>query len=841
MRTATAHQQSPTANSKITLVVGGDTYTTEGAGGDERILRVYPSSSQGGENPWGSGYSIELDNSDEALNSKDYKGNEITLTFSFIEQTADSLPPYWVDSQEFSSREGRLILRLNCIDAWGLLSTMRTTLVNAQFNQPWQHMDELKKVKRPDKNPLSQAQKDEINANYGITGKAIIDKLLTAYGFSASLLDVADNDNIINTEIPPVSASNPISGIRQALDMSKCYLLWRSEAGAGVFRLIKEDAHDTAYSYNVADLFFSNVESVGITIPNRIKFWSWTPAGDAWHCNPNGTKANPSAEDWESAERLGSVANPRWIDRHYPLWSLSRADVTKRTQAELTQYAEGQLYKVKAERSQGILVAPMHVSQELFDKITVIDDRYATPKTTTGYVHRIIREYDRGVYRVTIQLGGVTSGYTPPGGVEAEGLAEAEPSKIPALSHPPGIQAYIASVSITPTAWDAVQWSAGNVQLMDGNTQTIDAGSLINMLAGVYYLYCIWGNSTLQSSQSYSDAVGDDRMLVAVTSRGSSSAVMAYALNPHTDSILINRDKVMDGLVNDLKLASEAVTEAKIAANAVTGGKIQAGAIAAGHIAAGAVVADKIAAGAVTAIKIDVATLDAISANVGTLTSGTINGVTIYAGGENVKLDINGITVTGKYLGFRKTSTDTIYEIWMTDADRLILDAGLRVQFQGDVLLNANQLFGISSSDITARVLFRCADVAGANLDHRFCPSVAGSDPTGWGYIGDATYWWYKMYSQYYYYKTAPASFQDFDDIAMLKQMKPKRMRNKEGKEMELLDMDTMPAEVKVREERDDKPGEFEEFIDSSAMTGLLIGAVRQLAAKVDKLEVRLK
>ena len=840
MRTATAHQQSPTANSKITLVVGGDTYTTEGAGGDERILRVYPSSSQGGENPWGSGYSIELDNSDEALNSKDYKGNEITLTFSFIEQTADSLPPYWIDSQEFSSREGRLILRLNCIDAWGLLSTMRTTLVNAQFNQSWQHMDELKKVKRPDKNPLSQAQKDEINANYGITGKAIIDKLLTAYGFSASLLDVADNDGIIDTEKPPVSASNPISGIRQALDMSKCYLLWRRENGAGVFRLIKEDAHDTAYSYNVADLFFSNVESVGITIPNRIKFWSWTPAGDAWHCNPNGTKANPSAEDWESAERLGSVANPRWIDRHYPLWSLSEAGVAKRTQAELTQYAEGQLYKVKAERSQGILVAPMHVSQELFDKITVIDDRYATPKTTTGYVHRIIREYDRGVYRVTIQLGGVTSGYTPPGGVEAEGLAEAEPSKIPALSHPPGIQAYIASVSITPTAWDAVQWSAGNVQLMDGNTQTIDAGSLINMLAGVYYLYCIWGNSTLQSSQSYSDAVGDDRMLVAVTSRGSSSAVMAYALNPHTDSILINRDKVMDGLVNDLKLASEAVTEAKIAANAVTGGKIQAGAIAAGHIAAGAVVADKIAAGAVTAIKIDVATLDAISANVGTLTSGTINGVTIYAGNENVILDVNGLKIIDKYLTFKTGAAEC--SLWLASSTRLVLDAGFDLDVQEHLWIHAGEVVGIHTSDAAGNIYFRTKNVAGnADLDHVFCPSTLGSGSTGWGYIGNATYWWYKMYSQFYYYKTAPQAFQDFDDVALIKAMKSKKQRDKDGREVERIDIATLPKEVKIREERDDKPGEFEEFIDSSAMTGLLIGAIKQLAAKVDKLEVRLK
>ena len=174
-----------------------------------------------------------------------------------------------------------------------------------------------------------------------------------------------------------------------------------------------------------------------------------------------------------------------------------------------------------------------------------------------------------------------------------------------------GIGAYIADVDFTSGDYNTVSWAAGTVKWASGVTQAVLAGSAD--LTSTHYFYVIYGNSTLQSSTTYSDAIGVDRVLVAIASIGSSSAINAYVFNPHTDSILINRDKVMDNLINSLKLADDAVTAAKILA------------------------------GAVTAIKIDVATLDAISANVGTLTAGTIDGVTFIvrsavAGSEYIRV-----------------------------------------------------------------------------------------------------------------------------------------------------------------------------------------------------------
>jgi len=55
-------------------------------------------------------------------------------------------------------------------------------------------------------------------------------------------------------------------------------------------------------------------------------------------------------------------------------------------------------------------------------------------------------------------------------------------------------------------------------------------------------------------------------------------------------------------------------------------------------------------------VKMDVATLSAITADCGTLTAGTINGVTIYAGGGNVKVSATGIDVKGEYCYFRDTA-----------------------------------------------------------------------------------------------------------------------------------------------------------------------------------------
>ena len=156
-----------------------------------------------------------------------------------------------------------------------------------------------------------------------------------------------------------------------------------------------------------------------------------------------------------------------------------------------------------------------------------------------------------------------------------------------------------------------------------------------------YYAYFIWGNNVLQWTQTYGDTIGENKGLIGVIKRGNSTTDMAYAQNFFTDSILINRDKVMDNLVTELKLANAAISSAKLQDSCVVAGKIQ----------AGAVTSEKIYAGAVTAVKIDAGAIDATK-----LAAEIILATIIWAGVNKVKLDSTGIQVFGEYLFIKDTS-----------------------------------------------------------------------------------------------------------------------------------------------------------------------------------------
>ena len=534
MRSATLHQSSPTANPKVTLVVGADTHTSEGAGGNERIIRVYTD-----EQVWGGQYIIELDNSDEVLNAKDYKGSEVDLNFSFIGETADSLPPLWVHNQQSISREGKLLLQLNCIDAWGLLSQINRCLVGAYYNQEWQQEANLKEMVLPSKKPLPRSLIDAIKVNYGKTIYTIIEELINTIGKTV-VKAVGDDDGIIATYKPPINIPNALSGVRSLLDMTKVYLLWRREAGVGKFRVIKPDAHSTTYSYNTLNLFFSNLEDIAVVIPNRVTFWSLNETGTDWiHGTP--------AINTPSHNKLKT-----YIDRHYQLGSMNvdgRASDTT-----LTALATGALAKIEGERSQGTLVAPMQVTQELFDKIEVIDTRYTTPRTTIGYVHRIVREYDRGVYRITLQLGGATSGYTPPGGDEVEGLAGAGLPEAPVVSPdvdwskilPKAIQGYQHNITFTAVDWDTVSWSSATIKFYGGTTQSILAGNTGDIpdddIRYIYFDLADANPNVLKITTSYQSVMTEKTGLVCLVQRGSNTGIKATFIPSYGKEPLITPD-----------------------------------------------------------------------------------------------------------------------------------------------------------------------------------------------------------------------------------------------------------------------------------------------------------
>jgi len=648
MRSGTG-QKLPTGSPLIVITVDGDTHTSEGGGGNDRLMRVYTD-----EQGWGGQFIIELDNADESLSSESYEGEQLTLNLSFIGESSGDFAPLWVYSQQLVSREGELRLQLNCIDIWGLIAAHNVALANASYNQQWQQEAELSTRLLPDGETLlsdgAPTLYAALLANGDKTIWGVIQDLATAVGVTVTK---DDDDGYIDTLKPPVSFGNARAGMRMIMDMTESYLKWKTNGQLGVYQ---PSNHSTVYDFNTLDLFESNFEEVAVAIPNRVTFWAYNADGDAW--------ISGTATDSESYGKLG-----QYIDRHYLVATMDT--LNKRTQAQLEDYAAGALAKIQGEGSQGMVVAPMHCTLELFDKIQVTDDRYDTPRVSTGYVHRMVREYDRGVYQITIYLGGVVSGYTVPGGADVPGLADSEPPEAPAdtgeFTIPVGYQSYIADVDFTSVDWDTVSWAAGTVYFGDGSSQSIDSGSFDMTADGAWYFYAISGNSTLQHTQTATDATGDDRVLVAVASRGSTTDYNAYVLNPFTDSILINTDKVMDGLVTTLKLSDEAVTNAKIAVNAIQGdviaasaitetkignnaistGKIQTGAITAGKIDTGAVTATKIAADAVTASKIDAGAVTAQAIAAGAVTTIKLDAYAVDA----TKIAANAITSDKIYAG----------------------------------------------------------------------------------------------------------------------------------------------------------------------------------------------
>jgi len=494
-----ATQQSPSFPAKVTATVDGDVYTDS-----DRLLRAYED-----EQIWGGNYIIELDNADDALSAKDYEGKGIVINNSFQSEAGSNLATLWVHSQAFSSKEGELRLVLNCIDIWTLLAATNATVGAEYWNFPEQ----------------APGEPNEDASHYDKTIFQIITALADTVGVT---VDLDDDDGIINTQKPPIRITNARTGIRQLMEMTKSYLLWKSD---GKFHVIQPDAHATVYSYNTLDLFFSNVTDEGITIPNRIIYYGTDSEGDVISGN---------AVDNTSYTRLGM-----YIDRHY--FGTRNEIRLINAEATLTALAQGTLAKVQGERNQGLLIAPMHCGQELYDKVSVTDSRYDTPKTTTGYVHRIIREYDRGVYRITLFLGGVATGYTTPGGAPALGLASLEDSVslMPDTVYPwqlwTSVQPYVCDLDFTAIDKNHISWASGSIEFKDGTSLDIDSNASL-YLSAAGWLYFTEGSATLTFTTTFADVVAPTHGLVAFVAPGLETGATALILPAAGKEPLLNAD-----------------------------------------------------------------------------------------------------------------------------------------------------------------------------------------------------------------------------------------------------------------------------------------------------------
>ncbi len=170
----------------------------------------------------------------------------------------------------------------------------------------------------------------------------------------------------------------------------------------------------------------------------------------------------------------------------------------------------------------------------------------------------------------------------------------------------PALQSFTTSIVFSSTDNDTVSWTAGTIRLASGVTYSITAGNTGNMTALTYiYLDTAVSTTALQTTTSYSSAVGDNRLLLAAAQNHASGA---SAITYTGQQPIIN--------------ATDQIT-------------------------AQSIVAGNIAAGAVTADKISVTNLSAINANLGNITAGTITGGLIRTAASGARVQMDGTYLAG--------------------------------------------------------------------------------------------------------------------------------------------------------------------------------------------------
>ena len=646
-----AAQRASSGTPAVSIAIGGSSYSNR----KKQLIHT--------ERPYGGLATILLDNSDNGITA-DLRGCKVVIGYGFNGSGESKAASLWVLTQTSLSREGQLLTQLQCIDIWqklnllqiiggggveldgtitgtfepgmkvtGQTSGAKATVLGSGTDYIW--------VSNVAKGPFVSGE--TVQADLYSTTKITLTAVKDISGGSspnwagdktilqiiqqlcAGVVDVVldSSDGIVDVTKPTYSTdtgARVLDVIEDMMNYTKCGIRAGNDDKLHIFD-ISSVPGSPDYSYDSDHCFYSDLRDVTMILPNKVI---------VVNAEQVGTGVTPFygvAEDSDAIAQFGLTVP-----------QLVFADV--QSDADAAQLAASRLSRIQKEAIKGTVGAPMNCGEELFDYVRITDNRANIDYY--GWVGSLERRWEEGMYLLTIGLGGLSGAAGLPPDTEYPLPNIAQPPIPPVAQFAPGIAqsptlgAYIAPIQITSVDQTHVTWTAGVVTLADGRTQSILAGSLT--LTGTHYLFFIIGNNVLQNTTSASQVTGLDRGLVAVVSKGSTSAQKAYALNPFTDSILINTDKVMDGLVTELKLANEAVTNSKIKS------------IAAEKISAGNIAAARMSAGVLTALKANVDTLDAISVNCGTLTGGILNGVVGYFGAGKVICDIYGILIKGSLL-----------------------------------------------------------------------------------------------------------------------------------------------------------------------------------------------
>lgn len=539
------------------------------------------------ERPYGGIVVILLDNSDKSITA-DHRGNKVTLGYNFVGETRSDAAPLWVLTQTDVSREGELLTQLQCIDAWQKLSLLKVAAgggvelkgtivgtfgvgqavtgqssgavgqviavgtgfigVGKVANGPFT----VGEVVQSDIYPTTQITVDTIT-DYGggsepaWSGDKTILEIITTLATDVATVVLDSSDGIVNVTKPYYTARfnmSYIEIIQDLMNYTKCAIRMEGDSKLHIFS-ISSAPGSADYSYNSTHNFFTDLRDTTLILPNRIVV-----------VNAEQMLAGMTAY---SGEAKDDAAIARFMEVVQPIFADVRSD------AEATAMAESRLSRVQKEATRGTIEAPMNCGQELFDYIKVDDDR--ADISYYGWVGSITREWEEGMYKITIGLGGLSGAEGMPDDTEYP-LPNIEQEPVPTVIPPywiipAAIQGYHHDIHFVADDWNTVSWESGTIKFYDGTTQAISAGSH-NLTDGlVHYIYFDLDDDNpqvLKVVSNYINVLTVKTGMICLIQRASAEGIMATVIPSYGKEPLITCDVIdMTGILEydydeDLKI-----------------------------------------------------------------------------------------------------------------------------------------------------------------------------------------------------------------------------------------------------------------------------------------------
>lgn len=802
------------------------------------------------EEPYGGGATIRISNYDQHFKTIDLRGRAVDIGWGFLcagdENRYVKTRRVWVLNQRDISMEGELVTEFLCIDDWYRMAAAR--LINAGVKLTGTIVNGSDFV-------LGETITGSVS---GATGKLalvgsdfiVVTSVSGTFQTANGGADDADGADASCDALTAVTSQSAAGGVIYNEDTTIINILKSVTSGiVDDVTLDEDDPDDTIDTYEplieaglgtsvrwlVRQLLM--MSKCGARIENDDELHVlYLDTGDAAQYSfdsdhaflvdireqaiiiPNKVYFVDNLPD-STGEVATYVGTAEDADSVAAIGTFSTIEVNPSigSDAEAVALAEAWIAHRVAEAAQGRVIAPMECGLELYDMIEVADSR--ADVTVTARVGRIDRRFEPGKYEIELRLGGLLE--EPGAGMPGQPdpvewdirdisvTTRKDRVRLRSVVYPwqlfQSIQPYVCDITFAATDKDTITWGAGTITFADGSTLSIDAETTgIDITTG--WLYFTLGDSTLNYTTSFADCVAPNCGLVAFVAQGTETGATALVWPAAGKVPLLNADILT------------------------------------------------------------VMTLSALTANVGTLTAGIINGVTIYCGGEAIKMDADGIEIYGSELHWHNTPQKDLCgsALGFNDDLRIIAEGGAGSVLwleseQNDILLDPGtyDVAPVSTAVDLGNATYYFDDINYSDLFDRtpsakYIHNALAKIKSITIYAGEVIKKGVKtgIMEERLNRDTYPPeliSAVTQEDIDKAEEQYQKRVRNKQAAVQRLSVLNALPkksrrdlAEIRLMEKymsREVVKLEPQPGVSMNATIGLLLSAIKELTERVEQLE----